>query len=93
MTWTYVQSPADGTVFMEWLPAGMAGGQIQARFASDGFVWADAERTFTMDVKGYVSVASWILFSFSFYFILKKMICIMQRMQRTVADVRAAEFE
>ena len=55
MTWTYLQGPADGTVFMEWLPAG---GQIQSRFSSDGFVWADAETTFTMDMKGYVSVSS-----------------------------------
>lgn len=54
MTWTYLQGPADGTVFMEWLPAGGPGGQIHSRFASDGFVWADAERTFTMDIKGYV---------------------------------------
>ena len=68
MTWTYLQGPADGTVFMEWQPAsggggmgggvgGPSGGQRPSRFASDGFVWADAENTFTMDVKGYVSAS------------------------------------
>ena len=60
MTWTYLQGPADGTVFMEWQPTGgglggASGGQRPSRFASDGFVWADAENTFTLDFKGYVS--------------------------------------
>ena len=62
MTWTYLQGPADGSVFMEWQPAGGGmgggpGGQRPSRFASDGFVWADAESAFTLDVKGYVSAS------------------------------------
>ena len=62
MTWTYLQGPADGSVFMEWQPAsggmgGGSGGQRPSRFASDGFVWADAESAFTLDVKGYVSAS------------------------------------
>ena len=59
MTWTYLQGPSDGTVFLEWQPAS----QRQSRFASDGYVWADAESAFTMDVRGYVSALSMSMLS------------------------------
>lgn len=53
MSWAYLQCPPDGAVFLSWQPLAQRG----LRFASDGYVWADAESTYNYDVRGYVSVA------------------------------------
>ncbi|KAK4955305.1 hypothetical protein LTR10_007500 [Elasticomyces elasticus] len=50
MSWTYVQAPPDGTLWLEWLPPTRM--ETQA-FSSDGYIWADAESTFRHDYKGY----------------------------------------
>ncbi|KAK3625113.1 hypothetical protein LTR56_019184 [Elasticomyces elasticus] len=50
MSWTYVQSPPDGTLWLEWLPPTRMETQT---FSSDGYIWADAESTFRHDYKGY----------------------------------------
>ena len=42
--------PQDGTVLLTWQPPVM-----QSRFASDGYIWADPEATYTIEIKGYVS--------------------------------------
>ncbi|TKA51952.1 hypothetical protein B0A55_12788 [Friedmanniomyces simplex] len=49
MSWTYVQAPSDGTIWLEWLPPDKADG----RFPSDGYVWADSESTYRHDFRGY----------------------------------------
>ncbi len=52
MSWTYIQNPPpDGTVMLAWQPSS----QLQSRFASDGYVWADPESTYTFETRGYVS--------------------------------------
>ncbi|KAK5725352.1 hypothetical protein LTR15_003537 [Elasticomyces elasticus] len=50
MSWTYVQAPPDGTLWLEWLPPTRMETQT---FSSDGYIWADAESTFRHDYKGY----------------------------------------
>ncbi|KAI9810351.1 MAG: hypothetical protein M1827_006318 [Pycnora praestabilis] len=49
MNWTFLDAPADGTVLLAWQPEL----QMQNRFASDGYIWADPEDAFTFEVKGY----------------------------------------
>ena len=49
MSWTYVQAPQDGTVWLEWMP----GRNGEYRFASDGYVWLDPEQTYRHDFGGY----------------------------------------
>lgn len=45
----YFQAPPqDGTVLLTWQPPVM-----QSRFASDGYIWADPEATYTIEIKGY----------------------------------------
>jgi hypothetical protein len=48
MSWTYVNGPNDGTIWLEWLPQ-----YKQSRLASDGFVWGDAESVFRQEYGGY----------------------------------------
>ncbi|OCK82999.1 DUF1750-domain-containing protein [Lepidopterella palustris CBS 459.81] len=49
VAWTYFQAPPpDGTVLLVWQPPLM-----QTRFASDGYIWAEPEATYTMDIRGY----------------------------------------
>ncbi len=50
MSWTYLQAPPDGTMFLAWQPVAQRG----ASFSSDGYVWADPEAAFTFEVQGYV---------------------------------------
>ncbi|KAK4888754.1 hypothetical protein LTR27_012401 [Elasticomyces elasticus] len=50
MSWTYVQAPHDGTLWLEWLPPTRMETQT---FSSDGYIWADTESTFRHDYKGY----------------------------------------
>lgn len=50
MHWTFLDGPQDGTVMMTWQPLAHLGNN----FASDGYVWADAEQAFTFESRGYV---------------------------------------
>ncbi|KAJ5432277.1 uncharacterized protein N7458_011433 [Penicillium daleae] len=49
MHWTFLDGPQDGTVMMTWQPLAHLGNN----FASDGYVWADAEQAFTFEARGY----------------------------------------
>ncbi|KAK5137958.1 hypothetical protein LTR08_005754 [Meristemomyces frigidus] len=48
MSWTYVQAPQDGTIWLEWLPP-----DKNERFPSDGYVWGDPEATYRQEFGGY----------------------------------------
>ncbi|OCL01253.1 DUF1750-domain-containing protein [Glonium stellatum] len=49
VAWMYFQvPPQDGTVLLTWQPPVM-----QSRFASDGYIWADPEATYTIEIRGY----------------------------------------
>ena len=50
MNWMFLDAPPDGSVMLVWQPSN----QLGQRFASDGYVWADAENTFTQEIKGNV---------------------------------------
>lgn len=50
MHWTFLDGPNDGTVMLTWQPLAHLGNN----FASDGYVWADAEQAFTFEARGYV---------------------------------------
>ncbi|KAF3387412.1 SWI/SNF and RSC complexes subunit ssr4 [Penicillium rolfsii] len=49
MHWTFLDGPQDGTVMMTWQPLAHLGNN----FASDGYVWADAEQAFSFEARGY----------------------------------------
>ena len=49
--WQFVDTPQDGTFMLVWQPLEHMG----TNFSSDGYVWSDAEATFTSAVRGYVS--------------------------------------
>ncbi|KAJ5762497.1 uncharacterized protein N7511_005879 [Penicillium nucicola] len=49
MHWTFLEAPPDGTVMLTWQPLAHLGNN----FASDGYVWADAEQAFTFEARGY----------------------------------------
>ncbi|KAK3672185.1 hypothetical protein LTR78_007938 [Recurvomyces mirabilis] len=49
MSWTYIQAPQDGTIWLEWLPPNKGSDQ----FPSDGYVWGDHETTYRHDIHGY----------------------------------------
>ncbi|KAI9803807.1 MAG: hypothetical protein M1825_001687 [Sarcosagium campestre] len=48
MTWQFIDAPRDGTVLLVWQAP-----QLATHFASDGYVWAEAEQAYSMDAKGY----------------------------------------
>jgi hypothetical protein len=48
MSWTYVNAPNDGTIWLEWLPS-----YKQNRLPSDGYVWGDPESVFRQEYGGY----------------------------------------
>lgn len=50
MHWMFLDGPPDGTVMLAWQPLH----QLGTNFASDGYVWADAEQAFTTEARGYV---------------------------------------
>jgi Fungal domain of unknown function (DUF1750) len=50
MYWTFLDGPPDGTTLLAWQPLNHLG----TSFASDGYVWADAEQALTFEAKGYV---------------------------------------
>lgn len=47
--WQFLDGPQDGSLFLTWQPLEYLG----TTFASDGYVWADAEQPFTSEVQGY----------------------------------------
>ncbi|EXJ93184.1 hypothetical protein A1O3_01741 [Capronia epimyces CBS 606.96] len=47
--WQFVETPPDGTLMLTWQPLEYLG----TNFASDGYVWADAEHVFKSEVRGY----------------------------------------
>lgn len=47
--WQFLDAPPDGSVLLTWQPMEYLGNN----FASDGYVWADAEQSFTSEVRGY----------------------------------------
>ncbi|KAJ5589855.1 hypothetical protein N7450_003827 [Penicillium hetheringtonii] len=49
MHWTFLDGPGDGTVMLTWQPMAHMGNN----FASDGYVWADAEQGHVLEVRGY----------------------------------------
>ncbi|KAL8690412.1 MAG: hypothetical protein Q9218_004139 [Villophora microphyllina] len=49
MVWTFIDTPQDGMTMLVWQPTAKLG----TEFASDGYVWADAEQAFSSEVKGY----------------------------------------
>lgn len=50
VVWQFIDAPADGTVLLVWQPLEYVG----TNFASDGYVWGDAENAFTSEHNGYV---------------------------------------
>ncbi len=50
MTWQFLEPPPDGTVMLVWQSS-----QLGSQFASDGLVWADAEKAYSQDMGGFVS--------------------------------------
>ncbi|PCG99302.1 Protein of unknown function DUF1750 [Penicillium occitanis (nom. inval.)] len=55
MSWTFLDGPQDGTTLLAWQPLGHLG----TTFASDGYVWADAEQAFTFETRGY-TIEMWV---------------------------------
>ncbi|QGA18246.1 hypothetical protein EYB26_005930 [Talaromyces marneffei] len=55
MSWTFLDGPQDGTTLLTWQPLGHLG----TTFASDGYVWADAEQAFTFETRGY-TIEMWV---------------------------------
>ncbi|EED22084.1 conserved hypothetical protein [Talaromyces stipitatus ATCC 10500] len=55
MAWTFLDGPQDGTTLLTWQPLANLG----TTFASDGYVWADAEQAFTFETRGY-TIEMWV---------------------------------
>jgi hypothetical protein len=53
MTWTFLDAPQDGAVFLVYIPQS-PNPQVAHTFSTDGYVWADGERMFTQEYKGFV---------------------------------------
>ncbi|KAA6413438.1 MAG: hypothetical protein FRX48_03184 [Lasallia pustulata] len=49
MNWVFLDAPTDGSLMLVWQPLN----QVGIHFASDGYIWADAEQAFSLDSKGY----------------------------------------
>ncbi|KAL8950254.1 MAG: hypothetical protein Q9222_003698 [Ikaeria aurantiellina] len=49
MVWMYIDAPGHGTTMLVWQPLAKLG----IEFASDGYIWADAEQAFSSEIKGY----------------------------------------
>ncbi|KLJ06182.1 hypothetical protein EMPG_10395 [Blastomyces silverae] len=47
--WMFLDGPPDGTVMLVWQPLNHLG----TTFASDGYVWADAEQLYSTEIRGY----------------------------------------
>ncbi|EAS35765.3 uncharacterized protein CIMG_01119 [Coccidioides immitis RS] len=55
MHWMFLDAPPDGTVMLVWQPLNHLG----TNFASDGYVWGDAEQVYTTESRGY-TVEMWL---------------------------------
>ncbi|EEP76213.1 predicted protein [Uncinocarpus reesii 1704] len=55
MHWMFLDAPPDGTVMLAWQPLNHLG----TNFASDGYVWGDAEQVYTTEARGY-TVEMWL---------------------------------
>ncbi|OKL61635.1 hypothetical protein UA08_03437 [Talaromyces atroroseus] len=55
MHWTFLDGPQDGTTLLTWQPLAHLG----TTFASDGYIWADAEQAYTFEARGY-TVEMWV---------------------------------
>ena len=49
VSWQFLNGPPDGTISVAWQPPSM-----KTEFSSDGYVYADPERAFSQQVRGYV---------------------------------------
>jgi hypothetical protein len=49
MSWTYMTAPADGTMWLEWIPLE----KNDQPFPSDGYAWIDPEQTYRHELNGY----------------------------------------
>lgn len=56
MQWQFLETPPDGTLMLTWQPLEYLG----TNFASDGYIWADAEQIFKSEVRGYVCVSRFL---------------------------------
>ena len=54
--WQFLDAPHDASVFLVWQPLEY----LDTNFASDGYVWADAEQAFSQEIRGYVSPLSYL---------------------------------
>ena len=50
VVWQFLEAPPDSTVLLVWQPLNYLG----TNFASDGYVWGDAEHAFSYEHNGYV---------------------------------------
>ncbi|OIW35287.1 DUF1750-domain-containing protein, partial [Coniochaeta ligniaria NRRL 30616] len=50
--WTYLDAPADGTIFLTWQPLSRRG----VEFASDGYIWPQNEVTFRHDLGNGLAI-------------------------------------
>lgn len=50
VSWMFLDAPADNSVMLVWQPPSMG-----KQYASDGYIWADAETAYTLEPRGYVS--------------------------------------
>lgn len=57
MVWMYIDAPQDGVMLLVWQPMSKLG----IEFASDGYVWADAEQAFSSEARGHVSLPLYCL--------------------------------
>ncbi|KAI1918215.1 hypothetical protein LOZ58_006084 [Ophidiomyces ophidiicola] len=53
--WMFLDAPPDGSVMLVWQPLNHLG----TNFASDGYVWGDAEQVYTSESRGY-TVEMWL---------------------------------
>lgn len=57
VAWQFLTPLKDGTLLLMWQPSS----HLQNTYATDGYIWADPERQFLQDCKGYVSCESILL--------------------------------
>ena len=50
--WQFLDPPTDGRLMLVWQPLEYLG----TNFASDGYIWGDAEHSFQSEHRGYVGV-------------------------------------
>ncbi|WEW58073.1 hypothetical protein PRK78_003540 [Emydomyces testavorans] len=53
--WMFLDAPPDGAIMLVWQPLNHLG----TNFASDGYIWGDAEQVFTTESRGY-TVEMWL---------------------------------